>query len=262
MRSMGYKRPIVALTANAVIGQSDKFLKNGFDDFISKPIDIRQLNNVLNKLIRDKQPREVVTAARLKTSVSEEKTVIDKTMDSIFPRLVEIFIRDASKSASLLEEIINKPDALEGDNLQTYIIKVHSMKGALGIIGEMELSSFASKLEKAGREKDFAVISADSHVFLDKLKALIEKLKQGKEKDNSGQTAEQETEYLHGKLKTLIEACSNLDKKTAKNAIKELNEKKWPGKTQEMLEAVSGHLLHSEFDKAADIAQEIIKTSG
>ena len=55
LRDMGYNAPIVALTANAVTGQADVFLQNGFDDFIPKPIDIRQLNSVLNKLIRDKQ---------------------------------------------------------------------------------------------------------------------------------------------------------------------------------------------------------------
>jgi CheY-like chemotaxis protein/anti-sigma regulatory factor (Ser/Thr protein kinase) len=55
IRESGYTEPIVALTANAVAGQLEVFLENGFDDFISKPIDIRQMNAVLNKLIRDKQ---------------------------------------------------------------------------------------------------------------------------------------------------------------------------------------------------------------
>jgi len=54
MRELGYKDPIVALTANAIVGQADMFLKNGFDEYISKPIDIRQLNAILNKMIRDK----------------------------------------------------------------------------------------------------------------------------------------------------------------------------------------------------------------
>ncbi|MCL2844514.1 MAG: ATP-binding protein [Chitinivibrionia bacterium] len=55
IREFGYKKPIVALTANALIGQAEEFLANGFDDFISKPIDTRQLNSVLNKYVRDKR---------------------------------------------------------------------------------------------------------------------------------------------------------------------------------------------------------------
>jgi signal transduction histidine kinase/CheY-like chemotaxis protein len=54
LRAMGYKRTIIALTANAVVGQQDIFIANGFDGYISKPIDIRQLNDALNKFIRDK----------------------------------------------------------------------------------------------------------------------------------------------------------------------------------------------------------------
>jgi signal transduction histidine kinase/CheY-like chemotaxis protein len=64
LRELGYKAPIIALTANALTGQMEIFLENGFDGFISKPIDTRQLNVTLNKLIRDKQPPEVLEAAR------------------------------------------------------------------------------------------------------------------------------------------------------------------------------------------------------
>ena len=54
IRDLGYDRPIVALTANAVIGQTGKFLENGFDDYISKPVDVWRLNQLLNNLVRDK----------------------------------------------------------------------------------------------------------------------------------------------------------------------------------------------------------------
>jgi len=55
LRDLGYRYPIIALTANAVLGQSEMFLANGFDGYISKPIDMRQLNDSLNKFIRDKE---------------------------------------------------------------------------------------------------------------------------------------------------------------------------------------------------------------
>jgi CheY-like chemotaxis protein len=64
IRESGYTQPIVALTANAVVGQAETFLASGFDDFVSKPIDIHQLNAVLNKFIRDKMPPIIVEAAR------------------------------------------------------------------------------------------------------------------------------------------------------------------------------------------------------
>jgi DNA-binding response OmpR family regulator len=39
-------------------------MQNGFNDFLPKPIDIRQLNSILNSYVRDNQPIEVIRAAR------------------------------------------------------------------------------------------------------------------------------------------------------------------------------------------------------
>ncbi|MCL2011117.1 MAG: transporter substrate-binding domain-containing protein [Synergistaceae bacterium] len=52
IRAHGYTNPIVALTANALTGQSEIFLSNGFDAFISKPIDVRELNAALKRFVR------------------------------------------------------------------------------------------------------------------------------------------------------------------------------------------------------------------
>jgi len=64
LRDLGYVNPIVALTANAMTGQADMFMQNGFDDFISKPIDLHRLDAVLNRFIRDKQAPEIRDAVR------------------------------------------------------------------------------------------------------------------------------------------------------------------------------------------------------
>jgi len=55
IRSMDYEEPIIALTANAIVGQAEMFLESGFDAFISKPIDAKQLDAELNRFIHDKQ---------------------------------------------------------------------------------------------------------------------------------------------------------------------------------------------------------------
>ena len=58
LRALGYKGFIVALTANALAGNNKLFEQNGFDGFITKPIDIKFLNSILNKFIRDQHPEE------------------------------------------------------------------------------------------------------------------------------------------------------------------------------------------------------------
>ena len=64
LRDMGYTHPVVALTANAIVGQREEFLKNGFDEFITKPIESVRVNDVLIKFIRDKQLIENVQSLR------------------------------------------------------------------------------------------------------------------------------------------------------------------------------------------------------
>ena len=50
--------PIVALTANAIVGAKEMFLENGFNDFISKPIDIEALSNILLKYLPPEKIKE------------------------------------------------------------------------------------------------------------------------------------------------------------------------------------------------------------
>ena len=41
--------PIVALTANAITGMKEMYLKEGFDEYLSKPININDLNKIIYK---------------------------------------------------------------------------------------------------------------------------------------------------------------------------------------------------------------------
>jgi len=55
LREMGYTGTIIALTASALIGEAEKLIESGFDDFLSKPIQTKNLQVVLHKHVKDKQ---------------------------------------------------------------------------------------------------------------------------------------------------------------------------------------------------------------
>jgi signal transduction histidine kinase/DNA-binding response OmpR family regulator/PAS domain-containing protein len=176
IRSLGYTQPIVALTANALTGQAEMFLTNGFDGYISKPIDIHQLNAVLNKLVRDKNTAETIDSARrLKNNM--ENNSVAQHQESINPELAAIFIRDAEKALALLGTIYEKQGNYEGDDIEMYTINAHSMKSALFNIGEANLSAVAAKLEQAGREQNNDAILKETPEFLASLKEVVRKLK-------------------------------------------------------------------------------------
>jgi CheY-like chemotaxis protein len=177
MRDMGYTHPIVALTANAVAGQAEMFLANGFDGFISKPIDIRQLNDSLNKLICDRKPPEVIEAVRQSMPEKPAFGTVTVPQMAVDHELAEIFVRDAAKTVAELESIYQKRDAFEDEDIQMYIINVHGMKSALANIGEPGLSGVALKLENAGQAGETAVIIAETPAFLASLREIIEKIR-------------------------------------------------------------------------------------
>jgi signal transduction histidine kinase/CheY-like chemotaxis protein/HPt (histidine-containing phosphotransfer) domain-containing protein len=255
IRGLGYICPIVALTANALAGQAEVFLQNGFDGYISKPIDIRQLNAALNKLVRDKYPAEIVESARKqKENLKKSSEPASSQTPSGNPQLAEIFIRDAEKAASVLE-VIHSNNYSREDDIQMYVINVHAMKSALANIGETELSDFAIKLEKAGREQDTAVMSGETPAFLTALRSVIEKNKIQDDDDEIGLTGDDRLE-LRDKLSAIYSACVAYDKKTAKTVLTELRQKSWPRPVKELLNTISEHILHGDFEEAANAARD------
>jgi len=46
-----FNTPVVALTANALDGMREKYLNDGFNDYLAKPIDKKELDRILKKLL-------------------------------------------------------------------------------------------------------------------------------------------------------------------------------------------------------------------
>jgi len=246
IRDMGYDHPVVALTANAVAGQASIFLANGFDDFISKPIDIRQLNAVLNKLIRDKQPPEVVEAARNQAGAKTTHA----PQPAVDPRLTEVFLRDATRALETLEAIAQKKAYGSEDTLRIYVIHVHGLKSALANIGKMDLSAVALKLEAAGREGKLDIVTFETPAFLSALRSYVEEITpRKKEMDATGDEA-----LLREQLLMIKTACEEYDESAADALLTELRKTAWAGDAEELLSTIAEQLLHSDFD---EIAEEI-----
>ena len=250
IRSMGYARPIVALTANAVSGQEDTFLNNGFDGFISKPVDVRQMNAVLNKHIRDKQPQ--ITQSAEESNPEREKTSAagGKNAAQLDPKFEAIFVRDAMKSVEAIEGIHERDAYGNPDDMRTYIIHVHGMKSALAYIGETGLSAEAMELEKAARNEDIAFITATTAAFIAALKALIVKF--SPDENNTADEKDEDPNLLKEKLREILAECEQNDVILADTIMPQLQDMKWSASVKSMLNTLSENLLYSDFDAAAE----------
>jgi len=253
IRELGYKNPIVALTANALVGQAKIFLENGFDDFLPKPIDVRQLNAVLNRLVRDRQSPEVIAEARKdKLSKGMQKlSVITSTIDTTS---YTIFARDAKKALSVFESVLKNLANVSDEDLHLFIIKAHAMKSALANIGENALSQVALVLEMAGKERDKNTIMQETQKLIDALKSIIEKNEAETQKKVADK--DENTAYLSEQLKIIGDACANYDAKTAETVVGNLMNMPWTKETKDILDKISELILHSDFEEASTLAKK------
>ncbi|GHU84387.1 hypothetical protein FACS189473_1610 [Spirochaetia bacterium] len=166
--------PIVALTANALAGSMDLFLRNGISDFLAKPIDVQKLNSTLEKWMpREKQQKGLLVPEEQEVRLPEISGVntqagIANTGGSIdgYKQILAIFCVDADNRIPQIKL------AMEEGNFKQYTILVHALKGACRIIGAEAAGELAFRLEEAGRAENRSLIDEETGLFLAQLEAL------------------------------------------------------------------------------------------
>jgi signal transduction histidine kinase/CheY-like chemotaxis protein len=257
LRGMGYMGSIVALTANALVGNDEMFKQHGFDDFISKPIDIRHLNAVLNKFVRDAHPEE---AKKHKVSIADAADAADvadsvdgAAIHKINPKLLGIFKRDAAKAIVTLRE------TLANNDLKLFTTTAHAMKSALANVGENDKSALAAKLEDAGLKNDTDFIQTNVETLVKALEELIDNAESSSDDavpDDSNMT--EDITFMKEQLQIIKQACEDYDDTTAYTALNRLREMQWKKQTATKLEDIHETLfLHSDFELAAEKAEEL-----
>jgi len=262
LRAQGYTGVIVALTANALVGNEDIFKQKGFDGFIAKPIDLQQLNAALNTFIRDKYPQEAVKYTASSTATEPEPAAalqpsadlqpVAALQPAADPKLIQIFCRDAEKAVVTLRETANS------GNLKLFATTVHAMKPVLANLRENEMSDTAFNLEKAGLNGDTDFIRANTENFITKLENLIKKLCAETPVDSESvmprdSNVTEDTAYLTEQLKKVKTASEDYNAKTALAILDQIKEKQWKPETMTALEKIRDALfLHSDFEGACE----------
>ena len=205
---------------------------------------------ILNKYIYEKQPQDVIKAARSLLLHDTGHTDEDTHIDSL---LMESFIRDANKAVILLEDLFMKSGYENEEGLRKYITCVHGMRSSLAAINELELSELANKLEKAGRDHSIELINEATSGFVNDLRRLLKKFGT---KQNNKTVDETDDKDIHEILPKLIERIEDYDRKGALDIL--VGIKNCSGENKAMLDAMKEYVIHSEFDDAAKIAAAYI----
>jgi len=210
------KMPIVALSANAVLGMMEKFMQSGMDDFLSKPIDPAKLHGILRKWIPenkweaakgnvDKKKQEPISYIEIKgVNVNKGITRTGGVIEDYLITL-DIFLKDS------MEKIKEINTCLAVDDIQLYTIYVHALKSAAAHIGADNLSEAARVLEDAGREGNMPLIKANSSQLLADLEELLVNIKTFLAKSNSYEQNTVDMVLIKDELLRLKEAVKLFD---------------------------------------------------
>lgn len=142
------KLPIIALTANAVVGDRENCIANGMDDYLSKPFTIEQLYKVLaewmpkgNPLSESPQPPTPVLDIDKKV-IAQLKSL----KPGLLARVIDLYLEGSPKLLSELEGALAQKDAT------TLYKSAHALKNSSANLGIGALTNLFRELEATGRE--------------------------------------------------------------------------------------------------------------
>lgn len=179
---LNHKIPIIAMTAHAMEGDREKCLNIGMNDYIAKPVTMRDLEKTLQRWLGDKKQTEQETIP--------EKQVEDKIDPEFFDPnfLVQQLGGDKDTAAVILKgfladvqsQIAALESAFSSRNIKEAIRLSHSIKGASGNVGAFALKKAAAEIEAALKaekldniEKSIAELSA----LFSQVKKIIDTIK-------------------------------------------------------------------------------------
>jgi CheY-like chemotaxis protein len=280
-----YKKiPIIALTANAIFGMKEMFLEKGFNDFLSKPIEISELDEIMGKWIPNEKKIKtnsgISTAAVLTLKNLPHEKTVDRTaktasiniqgVDTVkgiamtggteagYRKVLQSFYKDALERLPLLEKIPAR------EALPIFTTQVHALKSATGAIGAVAVSNLAAELEATGQAGNLEAIGRSLKVFYGDLQDLTEKIGLAMEEFNSlhyDEVSPSET------LNQCIPLFANLslaleqeDIALIHRILSKLGDMPLDAKTKEIINSIFDAVLISEFEKAVKLTAGLQRT--
>lgn len=183
--------PIVVLTANAVSGAKKRYLSEGFDDFLSKPIVPAKLESMIKKMLpeellseaacepqadgrQDREPNDLPEDLPPVDGLDWQYAWLHLPDRELLEYTVKEFYGQINCAADRLEQFYGQ--ITQPEQLAQYRIQVHAMKSLAATVGIIPLSGMAKILEYAARDGKINVVMSMTALFLEEWRSYRQKL--------------------------------------------------------------------------------------
>jgi len=260
------KLPIIALTANAMSGAGEMFIKEGLNDYIAKPIEHTKLQNMLElwlptDKIKYKKNKEDSDSDFDECSSSPIRGVdmevgLKRVMgeEVVYKKILKMYMDD---SIARIEEIKKNPQ-----NKNALIIATHSLKSTSSNIGATEVAALAGRLEAAFIDDDDHFADQNLEKLYDITKNVVNSIKNYLESAKTDEPAAKKPHdeaALDRLIAKMTESISIMNIKSLEKAADELLEYEWKEDVSDLIAAVVDAVSSYDYDEAENILLEFKK---
>ena len=264
--------PVIVLTANAISGAREGYLKEGFADFLTKPIDGDLLEQTVANFLPENLIRQKETGTQ---NEQKEKENIDydgfmeygisienglslaKGDMDIYLDLIDMFLREHEKQGVMEQFIIER-------NMKEYAIRVHGLKGNARTIGADKLADIAYEHEMKSKADDIAYVEAHWDELVAVWEQTLEGFRQfrGGSSDKYGIVAGADGEVLRLSQNDLEQVAALLDDFKTDEAIIQLKEWISSPLETELHNLIKNALIALEDEYDEDKAIDLLRKNG
>lgn len=271
----GTKPVIVALTANAIEGAKEMFLDNGFDAFISKPINTDELHELLGRYfnVAEVKGKEEPLSSEEEIKVTPEDNIsmehVDieaalklhkKGIEDVL-QLLQIFYEDGVEKVEIIRQYADIGD------LKNYEIEVHGLKSAAANIGADPLSAKAKAHEMAAKEgnesfvlNNYEDLAKDYREVLEEIKGVLlsRNMLSGGSVDESDKKELPDGVLIKDKIIDILEQVEDFNSKEAKAKLEDLLEYKVGPDIRQSLNEIHTKLKMYDDDAAEELLSALV----